>query len=110
MRNLVASLVILIALPTLASAGEVYGKITSGGSPVGEGTTVSAKCSAKSYPAVTTDKTGTYHIVLGETGKCTLTVTLKGLSADVAVLSYDDAAQADLVLEVKDGKLTARRK
>jgi hypothetical protein len=110
MRKLATSIVILLAIPTLASAGEVYGKITSGGAPVGEGTTVSAKCGAKSYAAVSTDKTGTYHIVIDEPGKCTLTVTMKGQSADVAVVSYDDAAQADLVLEAKDGKLTARRK
>jgi len=31
-------------------------------------------------------------------------------SAEVAIVSYDDAVQIDLVLEVKDGKLTARRK
>jgi hypothetical protein len=39
-----------------------------------------------------------------------LTITSKGQSADVAVVSYDDAATADIVLESKDGKLTARRK
>lgn len=110
MRKLASLFVILLAIPTLASAGEIFGKITVGGNPVGEGTTVSAKCADKSVPAVSTDKTGTYHIVIATTGKCTLTVTHKGQTADVAVLSYDDAAQADLVLEVKDGKLTARRK
>lgn len=110
MRKLATILVVLLAVPTLASAGEIFGKISMGGNPVGEGTTVSAKCGDKSVPAVTTDKSGSYHIVLAATGKCTLTVTHKGQSADVAVLSYDDAAQADLVLEVKDGKLTARRK
>jgi hypothetical protein len=110
MKRIVATLVILFAIPTLAAAGEVYGKITSNGNPVGEGATVSAKCGGKSYAAVASDKTGSYHIVLDVTGKCTLTVTLKGQSADVSVLSYDDAAQADLILETKDGKLTARRK
>jgi hypothetical protein len=110
MNKLATSILALLAIPTLASAGEVYGKISVGGAPVAEGTTVSAKCGEKSYAAVPTDKTGTYHIVLGETGKCTLTVTVKGQSAEVAVLSYDDAAQADLVVETKDGKLTARRK
>jgi hypothetical protein len=110
MKKTIATLVVLLAIPTLAAAGEVYGKITLGGNPVGEGTTVSAKCGAKSYAAVATDKTGTYHLVIDEPGKCTLTVTMKGQSADVAVVSYDDAAQADIVLEAKDGKLTGRRK
>jgi len=110
MRKIVAALAVLLAMPTLAAAGEVYGKITLGGNAVAEGTTVSAKCGAKSYSAVQTDKTGTYHLVIDEPGKCTLTITVKGESADVPVVSYDDAAQADIVLETKDGKLTGRRK
>ena len=110
MKKLATTLAVLLALPTLAAAGEVYGKITSGGAAVGEGTEVAAKCGAKAYPAVKTDKTGSFHLVVDETGKCTLTVTQKGLSASLEVVSYDDGAQADIVLESKDGKLTARRK
>jgi len=110
MKKFVASLAVALAIPTLAAAGEVYGKISSDGNPVGEGITVSAKCGGKSYAAVATDKTGSYHIVLDVTGKCTLTVTQKGQSAVVSVLSYDDAAQADVILETKDGKFSARRK
>jgi acetylornithine deacetylase/succinyl-diaminopimelate desuccinylase-like protein len=110
MKRFVAMLVTALAIPTLAAAGEVYGKITSGGASVGEGATVAGKCGDKSYAAVPTDKTGSYHIVLAATGKCTLTVTVKGQSAEVSVLSYEDAAQADIILETKDGKLTARRK
>jgi hypothetical protein len=110
MKKLAATFVLLLGVPTLASAGEVYGKITSGGAPVGEGTEVSAKCGAKAYPAVKTDKSGSFHLVVAETGKCTLTVTQKGQSASLEVVSYDEGAQADIVLEVKDGKLSARRK
>ena len=110
MKKLATSLALLFALPSLAAAGEVYGKITSGGAPVGEGTEVSAKCGAKAYPAVKTDKTGSFHLVVTEPGKCTLTVTQKGQSAALEVVSYDEGAQADVVLETKDGKLTARRK
>ena len=110
MRRFVATLVAALAIPTLAAAGEVYGKITSGGAAVGEGVEVSAKCGAITYPAVKTDKTGSFHLVVDETGKCTLTVTQKGASASLEVVSYDDGAQADIVLETKDGKLTARRK
>ena len=110
MKTIVATLVVLFAIPTLATAGEVYGKLTLGANPVADGTTVSAKCGAKSYAAVPTDKTGTYHIVIDEPGKCTLTITMKGQTADVPVVSYEDAAQADIVLELKDGKLTGHRK
>jgi len=110
MKKLVTSLALMIALPSLAAAGEVYGKITAGGAAVGEGTEVAAKCGAKSYPAVKTDKTGSFHLVVAEAGKCTLTVTQKGQSATLDIVSYDEGAQADIVLETKDGKLTARRK
>ena len=104
------TLALLLAVPSLASAGEVYGKITNGGAAAGDGTEVSAKCGATVYPAVKTDKGGSFHLVVSETGKCTLTVTQKGLTASVEVVSYDDGSQADIVLETKDGKLTARRK
>ena len=110
MKKLLSTLVLMVALPSLATAGEVYGKITADGAAVGEGTTVSAKCGAKTYPAVNTDKTGSFHLVVAEAGKCTLTVTQKGQSANVDVVSYDEGAQADIVLETKDGKLSARRK
>jgi len=110
MKTVATMFVLLLAVPTLATAGEVYGKVTSGGAAVGEGIEIAAKCGAKAYPAVKTDKTGSFHLVVAETGKCTLTVTQKGQSASLEVVSYDEGAQADIVLEVKDGKLTARRK
>ena len=110
MKKLVTSLALMIALPSLAAAGEVYGKITAASAAVGEGTEIAAKCGSKSYPAVKTDKTGSFHLVVAEAGKCTLTVTQKGQSATVEIVSYDEGAQADIVLETKDGKLTARRK
>lgn len=110
MRKLVVCAILLAAAVTFATAGEVLGKITAGGASVADGATVAAKCGGKDYPAVKTDKGGSYHLVLAETGKCTLTVTYKGQTATIDVASYDDAAQADLVLESKDGKLTARRK
>jgi hypothetical protein len=109
MRNLAIGFAAFV-LPTLVAAGEIYGRITSGNAAVGEGTEVSAKCGAKTYPAVKTDKSGSYHLVVAETGKCVLTVTQKDAAASLDVVSYEDAAQADIVLETKDGKLTARRR
>ena len=110
MKELAASLLLLLMIPGLAAAGEIYGKISFNGAAVGEGTEVAARCGDKDYPAVKTDKTGSYNLVVEETGKCTLTVTHKGESTSVVVASYEDAAQADIVLESKDGKLTARRR
>lgn len=101
---------VLAAFASAVSAGEIYGKVTLNGAPVAEGTEVSAQCGEAKYPAVKTDKSGTYNLVVNETGKCVLAVKHKADTATVNVASYDDAAQADLVLEIKDGKLTARRR
>jgi hypothetical protein len=110
MRHATPAIALLCCLPGLAAAGEIYGKISSATAPVGEGIEVSAKCGANGYPPVTTDKTGNYHLVVAESGKCALTITQKGTSATVDVVSYDEGTQADIVLEAKDGKLAARRR
>jgi hypothetical protein len=100
----------LIALSSVAEAGEIFGKVSFNGAAVGEGVTVAARCGEKVYPAVKTDRSGTYNLVVAETGKCTLTLTHQGKTATVDVASYDDAAQADIVLELKEGRLAARRR
>lgn len=108
-RRVLSALTILVFAATTARAGEVFGKILEGTAPAA-GASVSAKCGAKAYPEVKADKSGSYHLVLAETGKCTLTVSNKGQSASLEVVSYDDPAQVDVVLETKDGKLVAKRK
>ena len=109
MKELATPLVLLM-LPALVAAGEIYGKISLNGTAVGEGTLVAARCGDTDYPAVKTDRTGSYNLVVAATGKCTLTVTHQGNSASLAVASYEDAAQADIILESRDGQLTARRR
>lgn len=101
---------VLLPSASGALAGEVYGKITAGGASVGEAASVAVACGEKTYPARQTDKTGSYHIVVGATGKCALTVTYQGQSADMPIVSYEDESQVDIVLETRGGKLTARRK
>ena len=108
-HRLVPAVAILALAVSAASAGEVYGKILEGSTPAA-GAAVSAKCGAKAYPEVKVDKAGSYHLVLAEAGKCTLTVSNKGQTATLEVVSYDDPAQVDVILETKDGKLVAKRK
>jgi hypothetical protein len=110
MKKLALLLAVVFAASSVALAGEIYGKILDGTASVGEGATVEAKCGAKAYPAAKTDKTGSYHLVLAEAGKCTLTVKYKQQAASLEIASYADPVQYDLVLEKKDGKLAARRK
>lgn len=110
-RKAILLLGILLAVaPTLTLSGEVYGKIFEGTASVGDAASVSIQCGDKSYPAVKTDKSGSYHLAVKETGKCTLVVSAGERQASVGIASYDEAVQVDLVLETKDGKLTVRRK
>lgn len=109
MTRSIALAALAALLPTLANAGEVFGTIKAAAGPVGEGTQVAARCGGNAYGPVSTDKKGVYRLVIEQVGKCTLTITHEGLSATVDVVSFDDAAQADIVLSVDGGKLTARR-
>ena len=93
-----------------AWAGEMYGTITDGGKPVGEGVAVKARCGEASYPAVKTDKSGAYHLALKEKGKCRLTVRYKNQAPSIEVASYDEGVQVDLVLEAKGGAYALKRK
>ena len=110
MKRMLLLSVLFLAATSLAVGGEIYGKITEKTTSVGEEAAVAMKCGAKAYPAVKTDKTGSYHVVVAESGKCAMTVKYKEKEATLDVASYDDAVQVDVVLEFKDGKLTARRK
>ena len=103
-----AAATLMTAAPALA--GEVYGKITFNNASVGAEASVAAKCGAKVYPGGKTDKGGSYHLALAETGKCNLTVAFKGQAATLEIASYDEPAQVDIALEMKEGMLTARRR
>ncbi len=109
-NRVVLRLVVLSSAFFLASAGEVYGRVVEDASPMGEPATLEVTCGVKAYPAVKTGTSGSYRIVLVETGKCSMTVRYKQQSASLAVASYDNAVQVDLVVEMKDGKPAVRRK
>jgi len=109
MHRLLGSLAVLL-LASAAVAGELYGTISEGGKSVGEGVAVEAKCGDKAYPEVKTDKSGSYHLMVQESGKCTLAVLYKDQAPALEVASYDEGVQVDLVIEIKDGKYTLRRK
>jgi hypothetical protein len=103
-------LVATLLMPATALAGEIYGRIMEGTASVGEAATVTAKCGSKASAPVKCDKSGAYHLVVEESGKCALTVSYKSKSVSLDVVSYDEGVQVDIVLEMKDGQLTARRK
>ena len=100
----------MLLMSSSALAGEMYGTITEGGKAIGEGVGVEARCGQTAYPAVKTDKSGAYHLVVQEKGKCQLTVRYKNQSPSIEVASYDEGVQVDLVLELKGKAYTLRRK
>lgn len=108
-RVLVA-LSVVVAASAPSFAGEVYGKVTMKGATVGAAASVGAECGGKSYGARATDKTGAYHLIVGQSGKCALVITYKGTVARLDMVSHEDAVQYDIDLDTKDGQLTARRR
>ena len=108
--RLVIGLVVAVAAAALSFAGEVYGKVTLKGASVGDAATVGAECGGKSYPPKPTDKSGTYHLIVGQSGKCSLVIAYKGATARLDMVSHEDAVQYDVDLEMKDGQLAARRR
>jgi hypothetical protein len=109
MKSILVLLFTLLLPAASVVAGEVYGTITDGSKPVAAGIKVEISTSGQVYSAET-DKFGSYRIYVKEKGKCTLTVRTKDQAATVDLYSYDKSTRYDWVLEVKDGKLSIRRK
>jgi hypothetical protein len=110
MQANLTALAAIILLPCAAQAGEVFGTVKTERGPVGEGAQVAAKCGDQVYGPATTDKRGSYRLVIEQTGKCTLSVTHGSKTATLDVVSFDSAAQTDVALKVDAaGKLTASR-
>jgi len=104
------------AWASTAAAGRLFGDVKLGGKPVPAGVLITvaavAKAGAKPPPpdSTTTDKVGSYKVVIKSEGKCTLTVHYEKQSATLEVFSYKDPTRYDLILEKKDDALTVRRK
>jgi hypothetical protein len=85
MNKLIAFAIATSLLSSTAAAGEVFGTVKGASGPVGEGAEVAAQCGDQTYGPVKTDKKSAYRLVIGQTGKCTLTVTHDGTSATCQV-------------------------
>lgn len=110
MKLLLGALLALLLCGTRGTAGEVFGTITRNGKPVGTGVKVGVTAGEKSYTGET-DRFGAYRLFVKEKGKAALTVqTADSLSASTELFSYDRSTRYDWILEMKEGKLTIRRK
>lgn len=103
---------ITAVLSTNASAGKIFGDIKIDGKPLLEG--VKLRVTRPGTNAVadstTTDKFGSFKLLVKEEGKSVLTVVYDKKPLDLPVFSNKEATRYDLILEKKDGKLILRRK
>ncbi len=107
MKKLIALVVLALAAPGAAFAGEIFGTIKEQGKLVKEGMKVTVTCGEKSASGAT-DKDGAYRVFAAEEGKCTLTVEVGEEAPSTTIHSYEDSARYNLVLEKKDGKYVLR--
>jgi hypothetical protein len=109
MKHMSVVCALLILCAASATAGEIFGSISSGGKAVEESLKVDISIGEKTYSTVT-DKFGAFRLVVKEKGKCTITVHYKGQTPSFKLVSYDKATRYDLILEKKDGQHSLRRK
>ena len=107
MKTPILSALLLVAAPSLAAAGEIYGSIKEDGKPAKQGLKVEVVC-GEATVAADTDANGAYRLFVPEEGKCALTVTIGEEKPSITVHSFEDSARYNLVLEKKDGKYTLR--
>ena len=118
MKKITILLMLTMALPSLALAGEVYGIVKKGGKPVG-GLEVEIhtwrETERKPYIAKT-DKQGSYSIFIKERGKFKLRVCLSEKEKEtctptIVVFSYKRPIKYNLMVEKdKEGKYQLRRR
>jgi hypothetical protein len=97
---------------TTAFAGKIFGDISLDGKPLPAGikVTVTHPGASAIADSTTTDKFGSYKLLVKEEGKSVLTVFYEKTALALAVFSNKEATRYDLVVEKKDGKLGLRRK
>ena len=123
-KQLSVAAIIVAVCATSASAGRIFGDVKIGGKPAPEKMLITVQAvpapagDKKDVPppppapidSVTTDKVGSYKVVVKGEGKCMLTVYQGKQTATLEIFSYKEPTRYDLVVEEKDGKLTVRRK
>lgn len=114
MRPTVAILVLaaFASTATSAFAGKIFGDISLDGKPVPAGVKIKVMRPGTSIvtDSTTTDKFGSFKLMIKEEGKTLLTVVHENKPLELAVFSNKEAMRYDLLIEKKDGKPGLRRK
>ncbi|MFQ5603323.1 MAG: hypothetical protein ACE5IR_22045 [bacterium] len=114
MKTITSALLLIMLIPSLVFAGEIYGSIKMGKRPV-RGVKVEIKSTRKTPYSATTDRHGSYIIYVKEKGKCTLKLYIKEgkkvHTPTIKVYSSKSSAHYNLILEKnKKGIYSLRRK
>ena len=114
MRPIVPILVLVAFASTATSAfaGKIFGDISMDGKPLPAGVKIKIMRPGTSVVAdsTTTDKFGSFKLMVKEDGKTVLTVMHENKALELAVFSNKEAMRYDLVIEKKEGKPGLRRK
>ena len=99
-----------IALPSILSAGQIYGTIVSGGQPLKEAE-IKIQCASAAPVAGVTAADGAYRLNVSEQGQCTLSLPDQAGAPSVAVFSTPNPSMCNFELvKSSDGKAELRRR
>jgi hypothetical protein len=92
-------------------AAQIVGSVRDGGRPVAANTEIRVTCGSNQPHVTRTDQYGSYSVYVGETGKCTFTITYNGRALSADVYSYADPVHADFdVAKDQNGNPVLRRR
>ena len=109
MKRACVLMLLILGWAAAAYAGKIYGSVSEGGKPVGQGVKVEATCGANNY-AAQTDAYGSFKLFVPDKGKCALKVYYQGQTPSFEISSYEGSVQYDLILEKQGAQYTLRRK
>jgi len=96
MRRATLVFVILGWFPSAVFAGEIFGLITEAERPVA-GARVAVTIASKTY-TTDSDARGSYRVIVPESGKARLTVTVGSQARSIDVFSSERAVRCDLMI------------
>jgi hypothetical protein len=101
------SILLLMAALHPIERGEIFGDIRAGDAYVADAA-VQITCGAESAKGIT-DRSGSFRLKVGASGKCKFSVTQNKQTATIDVVLFDQPSRYRFVLEVVDGKPVLKR-
>jgi hypothetical protein len=101
------SILLLMAALLPLNRGEIFGDIRAGDAYVADAK-VQITCGAESAEG-TTDKSGSFRLKVGASGKCKFSVTHNKQTATIDVVLFDQPSRYRFVLEDAGGKPVLKR-